>query len=320
MAGVNTLTEFQALLNECQDLHFQEKRKNVKAIYPQYTKAGDTSAADFRSVSSVGLGQHSYTTELGEFYKDSFQMGYERTTTWNKYTLGCVISEDLLEDMEKNKRIREDKTKFLKNVTSELSDSADWTMEVIPTAFLLNATSTTVTTSWPGAGRDALAFASASHLTIKSPTVTISNSQTGAALSQTVLQEAITMLDNMPDDAGRPQAPVKRVGVLCSRYWKWRLDEILKTQGQVDTANNNVNVLTASGISITPIVNPYISNTSTKFLVIDLDSHMMQNFVASKPRFTSEKDISTGAMIYKSRFRYGIDFLSYRGVVYNAGA
>jgi hypothetical protein len=149
----------------------------------------------------------------------------------------------------------------------------------------------------------------------------VSNYQTGSSFGQLALQEAITMLNNVKSEEGRPQAPVKNIGLVYGRFLEWRVPEVLYTQGQVDTANNNINTLKAPGApKITPILNPYLSDTSTLFQVIDLDNHEMYRFEAKDPEYIKERDINTGAMLHRVVMRFGIDFLSYKGVVHSAGA
>lgn len=320
-AGANVLTDFANLLSKATDLAFRDNRDKQDKVYDKYTKAGDTSEADFRSRTVVGLGQMAYTTELGQFHKDRFEEGEERISTWVKYTIGVVHSEELYEDMLKSSRVRKDKTALLKNMAAEMAESAVWTKEVICSQFQSQATSTTAipSTSWRGTFRDGLALASASHQTAKAPVQTVSNLQTAASMTQLALQEGITMLNNVVSEEGRPQAPVKEVYLVYGRFHEWRVPELLQTVGQVDTANNNINTLKASGVKITPILNPYLSNTFTGWQLIDAKGHQLFRFEAKEPTYSMERDINTGAYIHKSVMRFGIDALSYKGICHNAG-
>lgn len=324
--GPNQLAQFSYLLSKVQEQNFYDTKTDLPSAIDEYTREGDTSrGSDYRSATTVGLGQFQYTAEFGQFHKDSYEPGEERVSTWVKYTNGVVVSQELLMDMAKNKRVYEDKTEMLKDVNKQFKDTWQWTKEVIGTLFQTSGTSTTATTAWPGAGRDGLALFSASHTSIKSPVVTCSNAQSAQVLSQLAIQEAITMLRNIVDDAGRPQGFVSEVLVVVGPYWQWRIAEILGTDKQVDTANNNINSLTGGGkasyrTKVDYIVNPYLSNTDTSFMVLDKKYHKLMRFEALEPMFEKEKDIATGAMIFKSTARFGIDHLSFRGAVRSAGA
>lgn len=327
--GPNQLVQFSYILSRVQEKNFYDTRTDLPDVCGTFTKEGDTSrGADYRSATTVGLGQWGFTAEFGQFHKDAYEPGQERVSTWVKYTNGVVVSQELLLYMARNKRVYEDKVKMFTDINKQFKDTWQWTKEAICTLFQTNGTSTTATNSWPGAGRDLLALFSASHTSIKSPVVTIANIQGVQPFSQMACQEAETMLENMVDDAGRPQGPVTDVLYIIGRWWKWRAKEIFGTEGQVDTANNNVNALTADakGATNVPkvrrrwIVNPYLSNTDTSWMVLDMSHHGLTQFVALEPLFEKERDISTGAMIFKCTTLFGIDFLTFRGAVRCAGA
>lgn len=324
--GPNQLAQFTNLLTSIVDKAFYDTRTDLPSVCDQYTKEGDTSQGqDYRSTTAVGLGQYAYTSEFGQFHKDAYEPGQSRTSTWVKYTNGVTVSEELLIYMARNKRVREDKVKMFEDINKQFKDTWQWTKESICTLFQTSGTSTTATTSWPGAGRDSLALFSASHSTLKSPLVTCSNLQGAQTLSQLAIQEAITMLRNIKDDSGRPQGFVSKVLVIVGPYWQWRIAEILGTEKSLDTANGNINTLVKGGKSpyrttVDYIINPYLSDTDTSWMVVDQSFHQLMRFEALEPTFSKEKDIATGATIFKSTAIFGIDFLSFRGVVKCAGA
>ena len=324
--GPNQLQQFSYLLSKVQEKNFYDTRTDLPDVCGEYTKEGDTSrGSDYRSATTVGLGQYQYTAEFGQFHKDAYEPGQERVSTWVKYTNGVIVSQELLMDMAKNKRVYEDKVQLFQNINKDFKDTWQWTKESICALFQQSGTSTTATNSWPGAGRDGLALFSASHTSIKSPVVTITNLQGAQPFSQLAVEEAVTMLQNMVDDAGRPQGPVTDVLFVVGRWWEWRAQEIFGTDKQVDTFNNNINPLVDQSKSPTKrrysyIVNPYLSNTDTSWLAIDKKYHGLTRFEALEPMFEKEKDIATGATIFKSTTRFGIDHLTFRGVIRSAGA
>lgn len=323
--GPNQLVQFSYLLGKVQEKNFYDTRTDLPDCCGEFTKDGDTSrGADYRSATTVGLGQWGYTAEFGQFHKDAYEPGQERVSTWVKFTNGVIVSQELLLYMARNKRVYEDKVKMFTDINKQMKDTWQWTKESICTLFQTNGTSTTATNSWPGAGRDGLSLFSASHTSIKSPVVTIANLQGAQPFSQLSCQECITMLQNMVDDAGRPQGPVTDVCFIIGRWWEWRAKEIFGTEGQVDTANNNINALTGTEKNATKrriryIVNPYLSNTDTSWMALDMSFHGLTQFNALEPMFEKERDISTGAMIFKSTTLFGIDFLTFRGAVRCAG-
>jgi hypothetical protein len=324
--GPNSLAQFSNLLTKVVDKGFRDTKAQIATYIDKYTKEGDTSQGqDYRSTTAVGLGQWAYTSEFGQFHRDSFEPGQERTSTWVKYTNGVTVSEELLLYMARNSRVREDKIKMFQDINQEFKDTWAWTKEVIGTLFQTSGTSTTATTAWPGAGRDSLALFSASHTTLKAPVVTCSNIQGAQSLTQLAIQEIITILRNIKNDEGRPQRGVGKILIQVGPYWEWRMPEIMGTAKQVDTANNNINVLTDQGkaaqrTKVEFIVNDYLAADDTSWMVLDENYHQLMRFEALEPMFSKEKDIATGASIFKSTAIFGIDHLSWRGVARCAGA
>lgn len=325
-ASPQQLAQFVNILTKVQDRNFYDTKTELPNAYETYTKKGDTSRGqDYRSMTSVGLGQWQSTSEFGQFHKDAYEEGQTRVSTWGKFTNGITVSEELLIYMATNTRVYEDKVKMFSDVNQQFKDTWHWTKEVLLAQFQTLGTSTTATATWPGAGRDGLALFSASHTSIKVPTVTCSNLQGAQVLSQLALQEAITMLRNIVDDSGRPQGFVSEVLVMVGPYWQWRIAEILGTDKQVDTFNHNINPLVtgqkeAYRTKVDYVVNPYLSPTDTSWLVLDKSFHKLMRFEAMEPMFAKEKDIATGATIFKSTSLFGLDFLSFRGAVRCAGA
>ena len=143
-------------------------------------------------------------------------------------------------------------------------------------------------------------------------------------LSDLALMEAISMLRNMRDDAGRPQGFVTAVTVVVGPYWQWRIGQIVDSTMQLDVMNNNPQALKAGKAQyktkINYVINPYLTDTDTSWLVLDDKYHRLTFFESLPPMFEDEKDTSTGAKIFKATAIVGIDHLSYRGVVQSAGA
>lgn len=320
--GPNQLTQFQYLLSKVQEKNFMDTRTDLPDVCGEYTRDGDTSRGqDYRDATSVGLGQYQETGEFGQFHKDGYEPGQEIVVTWKKYTNGLMVSEELLLYMERNKRVYEDKVKMFQNINQDLKDTWQWTKEVLCTKF---QTAGNVTTGLPGACRDSLALFSASHTSIKTPVQTISNIVGSQPFSQMLVQDMVSALQNQVDDAGRPQGPVTSVTFIIGRWWEWQASIVFGTDKQVGTLNNDINPIVNQSKADTKrtyryIVNPYLSSTDTSVVALDDKYHKLTRFEALAPRFQTERDISTGANIYKSTAIFGIAPLSFRGAALSAG-
>lgn len=323
--GPNDLKQFVAILGRNQEISFYDTAPSDESVYDKYTKKGDTGGEqDYRSVTQVGLGPWAQTAEFGQYHKDSYEPGQERVSSWYQLTNGVQVSEQLIYYMASSSRVGKNKAQMFTDINQQFRDTYQWTIEQICALFQTSCRSTTKSGFWPGAGRDGLALVSASHTTIKSPQVTNNNAQGAMPLSELAIAEAISMMSMMRGDEGRPQGFVKSVLVVTGRYWQWRMNQISSADMQMDSMSNNKSVLTsgksAYKTKINYLINPYLSDTDTSWLVLDENRHQLTFFEARAPFFSRDKDIATGAQIYKASAYAGIDFLSYRGVVQSAGA
>src|SRR5512140_3475045 len=151
---MNTLSQFSAWLTKAQTLSFEQKRDAVDPKYKKFLANGDSDQADYRSVDGARLGAAVFTPEGGAFYRDEYKPGTERVTAFKQYTMSVITPWQLEEDMFNNGRVKTEKINFFKNINDDFVEGFNRTFETIAAQFLTNATSTTVTSTWPGTFRD----------------------------------------------------------------------------------------------------------------------------------------------------------------------
>lgn len=320
---MNTIDQWAPFLFRAQDKAFIEQRDNTEVSYTEYTRAGKMKNADYRSATGVGLGPAGYTPLGGQAHLDEYQPGTELVIKPKKLTIAVITPEELMADMLSNGRIDEDKAKIFSDMATDTADAHTWAFEVLCTDFQLRGTSTTPTAFWQGAGRDGLALFSTSHVTAKGTPVTWSNRQTTGPLNAITLAEGVTMLENIPSEAGRPQSSIKRIGIVFGRYHEWRIPELLQSQGQADTANNNPNILSPgvrkNKVTFVPILNTFLGPTETSWMLIDLDRNPLMHFMKEKPTNNRDVEPRTGNQIFRTRSRFATGFDTARGALLNAG-
>ena len=322
---MNTLGQWDPVLLRTQDVLFQEKRDSLDKIYDKYTKKGDSSEADYRSATAIReFGMMAYTPPSGESHLDQYQMGSEAVVKFNKFSISCVWPEELPQDMKDNSRTKKDKVKLFTGTASEdFAESESWTKEVITADFILRGNSTTATRTWAGTFRDGLALASTSHVTAKGTPVTWSNLQTAAAMSQLALLEGAKMLASVPTEAGRPQGAIGDIGIIHGRYNMFRVEELLGAKFTPDvalTANPNPLNMKNEGMGrFVPILNPYLGETFTGWMLVDLKNHKLLRFEKLDGKINSDVEARTGNLIQRMIMRWAIYADSAKGVVLNAG-
>lgn len=319
MPKINSLSEFEYLLTKVTDLHFEETGKKLDPKWKKFLNRGDTSEADFRSSTTVGFGQHKLFAEGQKVSYDTFKKGTERVTTWKNFGLGYRATKNLVEDMEQNSRIRKDTVKIFKNLQTRLRKSANWTQETIAANVMLKADIAVADDLWPGAGRDALALASANHKTSKFIIVFWSNRQTSTTLSSIALQEQFTMLHTQPDEVGMPGGPAESVNIVLPTYWEWRWEEISNTRQALDSNINNPDALNKAKKGMTMILNEHLGATFAGWMLQDKEEHMLESYERQEPKMDSDRDFGTKGLLFSCDFRFSVDHQSPRHTEFNMG-
>lgn len=318
MAITETTQRWSVFLDEALDAAWQAGGDELENIRDKFLKTKDIVGSSYIDYRFGGLGKHAKTPELNPIPFDNYEQGEKRTAGVDKYALGFRISKELLDDIANGDRVRE-RLEAFKDVTEQLRESAEQTMEELAAQVILQGDSATAAANWVGAGRDGKALFATDHATLKNPVSTVSNLQTSASLSSIQIMGAITTIETTPDDRGYFQKLPKKVVVVAGPYWRHRLYEIQNTDKQLDSNNNNVNPL--KGFSIEVVINPNLGSTSKRFMVCtpgDKRYKLMQ-IVRQKPQFDKEDDKIVLGRVYTSNFRYATNFFDFRGAVLNLG-
>jgi hypothetical protein len=315
---MNTLDQFAAFLYRAQDEAFEETRDKIPTTYTEYTKKGDASKADARSVTGIKLGPLAFTAQGGGPHFDEYAPGTERVTKYKKFSLVVVTPEELISDMMTGNRVEKDKVRLFLDIPKDFANSANWSYEILSLQFQQLGTATTVTNTFNGTGRDGLALFTTAHVTTKGTPITWSNRQTVTAMNQISLMEGVTMLEATPSEVGQPLGSVKRVGVVHGRYWEWRVPELITSVKQPDTFNNQQNAMKLRGVEWVPILNPYLAATDATWMLLDLDNHELLFFMKQKATYSRGVNDFNGNQINRCVTRVATDFWSAKMALINA--
>ena len=318
---MNTLKEFEAWLTKTQNVAFDQTRDAADKVYTEFTKPGDTSEADYRSVDrGAGLGQMGFTPLGGANHRDTYKPGTERVTTWKKFTTSVILPEEMIEDMYNNGRVKKDKVKLFSTISDDFNEVALWTKEIMATDFITRGNSTTVTATYPGTFRDGLALASSAHTTLRGGTW--SNLQTGSALTQQALLDGLTLLANVPTEEGRAQGNIGDVLLIHGRAQMFAVDVLLGTATKPGTDHNDVNPLARKmrGFGrILPVLDPHLPSSFTGWALLDAKNHKLLFFEKKQPTLSKDTDINNGNRVNRCVMRVAIDADSAKGYVLNPG-
>ncbi len=264
------------------------------------TKSSKKAYEEDMSVSSFGLAQQK--TEGSGISYDSEQQGFLDRYTHATFGLGFQITKEMYEDDQYS-------------VTGErkakgLAFSMRQTKE-INAANIFNRAFTAAYTYGDG-----VVLGSASHPNVKGG-VWSNIPSVAADISETALEQACIDIAKYTNDAGL------RIGVLPSKIiipvdLDFELAKILRTEYEVDTANNTVNVVRGRFPGGT-VLNHYLTDTDAWFIQTNVPNGA-KCFERRADTFSMDDDFDTDNAKYKATARYSFGVSDKKSLYCSAGA
>jgi hypothetical protein len=154
------------------------------------------------------------------------------------------------------------------------------------------------------------------------PTVsgTVSNTlATAADLNETSLEQSLIDIAAMTDERGLKIA-ARGVKMIIPSELQFTAERLMKSQGRVGTADNDVNALVSMGMIPQGYrVNNFLTDTDAFYILTDVPNGM-KYFERSPIKTAMEGDFDTGNVRYKARERYSFGVSDFRGIFASPGA
>ena len=142
---------------------------------------------------------------------------------------------------------------------------------------------------------------------------------TAADLSETSLEQALIDIAGYQDERGLKIA-AQGQKMIIPKELQFTAERIMKSQGRVGTADNDINAIKAMGmVPQGYTVNHYLTDTDAWFIKTDVPNGM-KHFVRAPLKTAMEGDFDTGNVRYKARERYSFGWTDWRGIYGNQGA
>ena len=142
---------------------------------------------------------------------------------------------------------------------------------------------------------------------------------TAADLSETSLEQALIDIASFQDERGLKIA-AQGMKMIIPKELQFTAERIMKSQGRVGTADNDINALKSMGmVPQGYVVNHYLVDTDAWFIKTDVPNGM-KHFVRAPLKTAMEGDFDTGNVRYKARERYSFGWSDWRGIYGNQGA
>jgi len=250
-------------------------------------------------VSSFGLAQ--IKGEGAGVAYDTMQQGFVTRYTHVEYALGFVITKNMVEDdlydVVGSKK------------ASALARSMRQTKETIGGNVLNRAFTSTYT------GGDGLELCSTAHINVAGGTWQ-NELTTAADISEASLEQACIDIGKWTGDRGLKNA-VRPQKLLVPVDLDFEANKIMKTEYEVGTANNTVN-LVRSRFPGGVVVNHYLTDTDAWFLSTNVKNGM-KHWERWPDRFEMDNDFDTENAKFKAIGRYSFGWTDPRGIYASAG-
>lgn len=319
MAQITSKSTLQTLLTTALDDVFTNRGTKLKKMYPRYLKVKKVDKGQWIDYDRAKFGPLTKKGEGATVTYDQLEWGNSFQVNVDAYTSAFRITREAADDLKGGGYgVDTDKIASLGEITEAFYDAALYTQEDLAAQLVLNASSTTVTSKWLGAGRDGIALAG-THTLLKNGVGTYSNNMTAAALNYYQIQSAISLLETIPTDEGFYTPIGSSLKLVVGPYNRHRVYEILKSKGKPDTNENNPNAL--DDFNIEPVVVPYLGSTFKGFALFDENRHRCMFLDHTAPQLDKEGDFETNrGMKFSVYMRCKVTFSSGHGFIYNAGA
>ena len=142
---------------------------------------------------------------------------------------------------------------------------------------------------------------------------------TASDLNETSLEQAMIDIAAFKDERGLKVAAKARKLIIPSAL-QFTAERLLKSQGRVGTADNDINAL--KNMNMIPegyVVNHYLSDTDAWFVTTDVPNGL-KHFDRAPLKTSMEGDFDTGNVRYKARERYVFGASDWRGIFGTPGA
>ncbi len=240
---------------------------------------------------------------------DAARQGFTSRYQHVVYALGFIITREAFDDDQY------DVVGKLK--AQSLAFSMRQTKEIVAANIFNRAFSTSYL---GGDGASLIASAggggSASHPNVAGGTYT--NGVAAAVdLSEAALEQACIDIADFKNDRGLKIA-VRPRKLVIPKELMFEAHRILKTDGQVYSADNTLNAIKTMGMIPEVVVNHYLTDTDAWFILTDVKNGL-KYFERNGDEFTMDEDWDTENAKYKARARYSFGWTDPRGIYGSPG-
>lgn len=279
--------------------------KRSAQVWPRiFDQASGATGGIFQTSQLSGVGNFRKITESADVEFDRPVQGYDKTFKPERFGLGIMVSQDMVED--------DQKARLIPKQAAMLSNACAESLEIQMASDFNNGFDAS---GYPGL--DGVALFSASHPLVKAGGVQNNLLSVAADFDNESLALALTDYETMLNSEGA-QITLPTPRVLVAPANRWAVAEVIESKMRSDTANNATNPLAyAEGGMPSWLVWKYLTDVDSWFLVADPTETGMLVVWTRKPYtrhgFRDESETGWTAMRYKMDHGWS-DFYGVYGV------
>jgi hypothetical protein len=292
--------ELEPGLNALFGLEYKRYENQHAEIYT--TESSDRAFEE--EVMLSGFAQAQVKPEGSGVAFDNAQETYTARYSHETVALAFSITEEAIEDNLYDR--------LASRYTKALARSMANTKQVKAVSPLINGLPSGSFTSGDG-----VSLFNTSHPTISG---TVKNTlSTAADLNETSLEQSLIDIAAMTDERGLKIA-ARGVKMIIPSELQFTAERLMKSQGRVGTADNDVNAIVSMGMIPQGYrVNNFLTDTDAFYIITDVPNGM-KYFERSPIKTAMEGDFDTGNVRYKARERYSFGVSDFRGIFASPGA
>ena len=290
--------ELEPGLNALFGLEYKRYENQHAEIYT--TESSDRAFEE--EVMLSGFAQAQTKAEGSGVVFDNAQETFTARYTHETVALAFAITEEAIEDNLYDR--------LASRYTKALARSMANTKQVKAVQPLINGLGTFTS-------GDGSALFATNHPTVSG---TVSNTlATASDLNETSLEQSLIDIAAMTDERGLKIA-ARGVKMIIPSELQFTAERLMKTQGRVGTADNDINAIASMGMVPQGYrVNNFLTDPDAFYIITDVPNGM-KYFDRAAIKTAMEGDFDTGNVRYKARERYSFGVSDYRGIFASPGA
>lgn len=272
----------------------------------QYSKLFEKNSSRKRFEEEVGISSFglAHVTPEGQGVSyDNEQQGFISRYNHVTYALGFIITKEMMED-------------DLYDVVGERRSKAlAFSMRQTKETVAANVYNRAFNSSYTGG--DGKEMCATDHPNVAGGTWQ-NELTTAADLSESALEQAAIDIGDFTNDRGLKIA-VQPTKLIIPTELQFEAERILKSDGRVSTADNDLNALKTKGIIPEIVVNNYLTDADAWFIRTNAPDGL-KYFERVADSFDMDNDFDTDNAKFKARGRYSFGWTDPRGIYGSPGA